>query len=188
VEVSQDVVHLVRERRRNWRSLQVLAGLDVQKLDADHHSELEALQLQLKEATEARESSIDSIARAMSELAASSKAPAMAAFAPAAPTGGVTRLIGGAPAAASAPAAAAGDGAALLAYAESDVEKCSNCKTCYQELPELFEKARIVVNGEAKEVGRLIAGALARVKATPELKAKIARVAANCDSEIIHER
>ena len=81
VEVSQDIIHLVRERRRNWRSLQVLAGLDVQKLDASHHIEMEALQLQLKEATEARESSIDSIARAMSELAASSKAPAFGGLA-----------------------------------------------------------------------------------------------------------
>jgi hypothetical protein len=28
---------------------------------------------------------------------------------------------------------------------------------------------------------------LDRVKVTPELKAKVARVAANCDAEIIHE-
>ncbi|HXZ17457.1 MAG TPA: thiamine pyrophosphate-dependent enzyme, partial [Roseiarcus sp.] len=185
VKVSEDMIHLVRERRRNWRSLQVLAGLDVKKLDAEHHVELEALQAELKEATEARESSIDSIARAMSELAASSKAPPIAAFAPSGP---VTRLIANAPAAPPAAAAAAGDGGAPLAYAEEDVEKCSNCKTCYQEIPELFEKTSIVVNGEAKEVGHLIAGALARVKVTPELKARIARVAANCDSEIIHER
>jgi pyruvate-ferredoxin/flavodoxin oxidoreductase len=187
VEVSQDVVHLVRERRRNWRSLQVLAGLDVRKLDAEHNVEMEALKLQLKEATEARESSIDSIARAMSELAASSKAPPIAAFAPSVPSGPVTRLIGAAPAAAPA-ASVVGDGGAPLAYAEEDVVKCSNCKTCYQELPELFEKTRIVVNGETKEAGHLIPGALARVKVTPELKAKIARVAANCDAEIIHER
>jgi pyruvate-ferredoxin/flavodoxin oxidoreductase len=186
VEVSQDLVHLVRERRRNWRSLQVLAGLDVQKLDADHNVEMEALKLQLKEATEARESSIDSIARAMSELAASSKAPPIAAFAPSAPSGSVTRLIANAPAAAPA-GAAAGNGGAPVSLADEDVAKCSNCKTCYQEIPELFEKTRIVVNGESKEVGHLIPGALARVKVTPELKAKIARVAANCDSEIIHE-
>jgi len=34
--------------------------------------------------------------------------------------------------------------------------------------------------------GHLIAGALAKVKITPELQARIERVAANCDSEIIH--
>ena len=75
VEVSPTIVHLVQERRKNWRTLQYLAGLDVEKLDADHHAEVAALKRQCKEAMEARESSIDSIARAMSELAASSNAP-----------------------------------------------------------------------------------------------------------------
>ena len=32
-EVSQTIVHLVQERRKNWRTLQLLAGLDVVKLD-----------------------------------------------------------------------------------------------------------------------------------------------------------
>jgi pyruvate-ferredoxin/flavodoxin oxidoreductase len=44
----------------------------------------------------------------------------------------------------------------------------------------------VVVDGATKEVGHLIPGALARVKVTPELTSRIARVAANCDSEIIH--
>ena len=78
VEASQTIVHLVQERRKNWRTLQYLAGLDVAKLDADHHVEVEALKRQYKEAVEARESSIDSIAKAMSELAASSNAPVFA--------------------------------------------------------------------------------------------------------------
>jgi pyruvate-ferredoxin/flavodoxin oxidoreductase len=52
-------------------------------------------------------------------------------------------------------------------------------------LSELFEKTRIVVNGESREVGRLIPGALERVTVTPELKARIKRVSANCDAEII---
>jgi len=45
----------------------------------------------------------------------------------------------------------------------------------------------IVVDGASKEVGHLIPGALEHIKVTPELKARIARVAANCDAEIIHE-
>ncbi len=185
MEASQMVVRLVEERRRNWRTLQYLAGLDVAKLDADHHVELEALQRQAEEATEARESSIDSIARAMSELAASSKAPSSGApslsgHAPSA----TTHLISAAPAATP---AAKGNGSAPVTLADEDVPKCNNCKTCYQEIPELFEKTRIVVEGAAKEVGHLIPGALNRIKITPELKAKIARVAANCDAEIIHE-
>ena len=66
-----------------------------------------------------------------------------------------------------------------------DPARCTNCKTCYQDIPELFEKTRIVVDGESKEVARLIPGALERVAPTPELKARIKRVSANCDAEII---
>jgi pyruvate-ferredoxin/flavodoxin oxidoreductase len=182
VEASQTIVHLVQERRKNWRTLQYLAGLDVVKLDADHHAEVEALKRQYKDAAEARESSIDSIARAMSELAASSNAPVSTGLAAAGtPT---TRLISAAPPATT--SAAKGNGGAPVTLADEDVPKCNNCKTCYQEVPELFEKTRIVVDGAAKEVGHLIPGALDRIKVTPELTAKLARVAANCDAEIIH--
>ena len=88
-------------------------------------------------------------------------------------------------------AAAASAGAAtavadtLVSYDIADQVKCTDCKTCYQDLPELFEKTRIVVDGQSKEVARLIPGALAKVKVTAELKSRIARVVANCDSEII---
>jgi pyruvate-ferredoxin/flavodoxin oxidoreductase len=177
LEVSQTLIHLVHERRKYWRTLQFLSGLDVAKLDADHHAELEALQQQYKHAVDDRETSIDSIARAMSELAASSNAPA---------SGGIAAAL--APAAApKAAAQAAATNGAFVSLADEDIAKCNNCKTCYQDLSELFEKTRIVINGETKEVGHLIPGVLDRVKATPELKAKVARVAANCDAEIIHE-
>ncbi|MFZ1963286.1 MAG: 2-oxoacid:acceptor oxidoreductase family protein, partial [Roseiarcus sp.] len=66
MEVAPTVIHLVHNRRKYWRTLQYLSGLDVAKLDADHRVELEALQRQYKEALDARETSIDSIARAMS--------------------------------------------------------------------------------------------------------------------------
>ncbi|HME86509.1 MAG TPA: pyruvate-flavodoxin oxidoreductase, partial [Roseiarcus sp.] len=186
LEASQAIVHLVQERRKNWRTLQYLAGLDVEKLDADHHAEVEALKRQYKDATEARESSIDSIARAMSELAASSRAPSSGAPSSGGVAGGVTTRLIAASRSEAAPAAK-GDGSALVTLAEADVPKCNNCKTCYQEIPELFEKTRIVVDGASKEVGHLIPGALEHIKVTPELKARIARVAANCDAEIIHE-
>jgi pyruvate-ferredoxin/flavodoxin oxidoreductase len=115
----------------------------------------------------------------MSELAASSKAPAagfvpMAGFALAAPALG-----------AAAPATAATSGDALVTFSQEDQANCTNCKTCYQDLSELFEKTRIVVNGETKEVAQLIPGALERVTVTPELKNRIKKVAANCDAEII---
>jgi len=99
LEVSATLVHLVLERRKYWRTLQVLSGLDISKLDADHKAELDALQEQYKHAVDDRESSIDSIARAMSELAASSNAPA---------SGG----LAGADAGAAAPAKAAAQTAA----------------------------------------------------------------------------
>jgi len=180
IEASPTIVALVEERRRYWRTLQYLAGQDVARLDADHQLELGALRHQYEEAVEAREGSIDSIAQAMSELAAASKAP---------PAGGLSLGLGGgaAVAPAAAPAAAAKPNGAAVALSEDDVASCTNCKTCYQELPELFEKTRVVVDGATKEAGHLIPGALARVKITPEIKSKIARVAANCDAEIIHE-
>ena len=74
----------------------------------------------------------------------------------------------------------------MVTRAEADLTKCTNCKTCYQDMSELFEKTRIVVDGTAKEVAHLIPGALDHLKVTPEMKSKVARVAANCDAEIIH--
>ncbi|MBS0642659.1 MAG: 2-oxoacid:acceptor oxidoreductase family protein [Proteobacteria bacterium] len=180
LQVDLPIVHLVEDRRKNWRTLQHLAGLPVARSEAEHHALVADLQLRYQTAVQEREGAIDSIAKAMSELAAASNAP---------PAGVVAAgLFGGAPSVpATAPAAASTAVAdkPLVALAESDMPKCSNCKTCYQDLPELFEKTRIVVGGEAKEVGHLIPGALERVKPTPDLVARIARVVANCDSEII---
>lgn len=181
LETSQTLIHLVQERRKYWRTLQYLSGLDVAKLDADHHAELEALRRQYKESVEARESSIDSIARAMSELASSSNAPPSNGFAAALMPGAGVAATAAAP-----DAAAATNGSAVVTLAEEDLAKCNNCKTCYQDLSELFEKTRIVVDGTAKEVAHLIPGALDHIKITPELKSKLTRVAANCDAEIIH--
>jgi pyruvate-ferredoxin/flavodoxin oxidoreductase len=180
LEVAQPLIHLVHNRRKYWRTLQYLSGLDVVKLDADHHAELEALQRQYKESLDARETSIDSIARAMSELAASSNAPA---------SGGISAALMPAASAAAKPAtaAAATNGSAIVSVDDADLVNCNNCKTCYQDLPELFEKTKIMVDGAPHEIGHLIPGAIDRVKVTPELRAKVARVAANCDAEIIHE-
>ncbi|MGB8267351.1 MAG: ferredoxin, partial [Candidatus Velthaea sp.] len=69
--------------------------------------------------------------------------------------------------------------------AEADMPLCSNCKTCYQTLPEIFEKTTIVVDGAVKEVAHVIPGVLAKLEITPELVRRAARAAAECDSEII---
>jgi len=177
--VSPAIVELVEGRRANWQTLQALAGYDVARLDESHRAAIEALQAEMKQSAERYDGSLDAIARAMSDLAASSKAPAAFAARP------VSFLSPGA----AAPAAAS-PGAAETAVADAlvtveDPDKCTNCKTCYQDIPELFEKTRIVVGGESREAARLIPGALEKVAATPELKARIKRVSANCDAEII---
>jgi pyruvate-ferredoxin/flavodoxin oxidoreductase len=89
--------------------------------------------------------------------------------------------VGKAPAVAPAPA----DEEPLVTYAIEDRPKCTNCKICYQDLSELFEKTRIEVDGISKEVGQLIPGVLERVDATPDLKIRIRRVAASCEGGII---
>ena len=93
-------------------------------------------------------------------------------------------MPGSPPAAAAAPAAN-GNGAALPYLRDEDVPKCTNCKTCYQQVPELFEKTIVVADGATKELARTIPGALEKVTITPDLKSRVARVAANCDAEII---
>jgi pyruvate-ferredoxin/flavodoxin oxidoreductase len=179
LEVAASLVHLVEERRKYWRTLQYLSGLDVAQVDEAHRVELQTLQQRYDESLKARETSLDSIARGMSELAASSKAPA----------GGFAGAIltGLAPAAAAAPAASAkgANGSAPVSIAEADLEKCTNCKSCYQDVGEVFEKTTIVVGGAAKEVAHVIPGIFGKIKVTPELQAKLSRAVANCDAEII---
>jgi pyruvate-ferredoxin/flavodoxin oxidoreductase len=181
LEASNTIVHLVEERRRYWRTLQYLAGRHVERIDAEHHVELEALQQRYQQSVVEKESSLDAIARAMSELAASSSAPAASLSAVLAPFGAGQGPAAGAAAAPAGDASAAG----LPTIRDEDVAKCVNCKTCYQQVPELFEKITIVEGGVAKEVARAIPGALARVRVTPELEARVRRLVANCDSEII---
>ena len=178
---TPSIVALVEERRKYWNLLQYLAGQHVEKMSAEHRVGMASLQAQYQDSVKQRDNSLDGFARAMSELAASSKAqvgngtviPIMA--------------VSGAAASACAPAASTSTAVsdALVTYDVADQVKCTNCKTCYQDLSELFEKTRIVVDGESKEVGQLIPGALERITVTPELKARIKRVSANCDAEII---
>ncbi len=181
--VSVNIVELVEERRKYWRTLQYLSGQQIEALDASHRAELAHWQHQYQDSVKQRDSSLDSIARAMSELAASSNAPSLNGFGS---NGLATTFM---PAASALPALAApaanGHAAALVTIDEADQAKCTNCKTCYQDLGEVFEKTRIVVDGVAKEVGRVKPGALDQLPITPELRSRAAKVAANCDAEII---
>jgi pyruvate-ferredoxin/flavodoxin oxidoreductase len=182
LSVSGVIVELVEERRKYWQMLQYLGGQNVAAHDASHRASMESIQAEYRKSVQAHESTLDLIARAMSELAASSKAPLG--------SGNLIPIIpvSGAPATANAAAAANGaapGGEPLVTYAAADRAKCTDCKTCYQDMPELFEKTRIVVDGETKEIGQLIPGILERIKATPELRNRVKRIAANCDAELI---
>ena len=66
---------------------------------------------------------------------------------------------------------APGDEAPPIWLDESDLQFCNDCATCYQELPQLFEKATIVVDGAPRTVGRMREGALENLEITPELAA-----------------
>ena len=181
--VSANIVGLVEERRKYWRTLQYLSGQQIEALDASHRAELAHWQHQYQDSVKQRETSLDSIARAMSELAASSNAPSS--------TVRVQRAGDDVHARGLRAAGAGGTGGeratrrALVSIDEADQAKCTNCKTCYQDLGEVFEKTRIVVDGVAKEVGRVKPGALDQLPITPELRSRAAKVAANCDAEII---
>ena len=177
--VSPAVVHLTEERRKNWRTLQFLAGQPVEAMEMAHKAEMQALQAKLKDAAGQREAALDSIAQAMAELAASSGAPVSAGF------GGAMFAANGAGQPAGADAAKANGSKPLVTFDEDRIADCTNCKTCYQDASELFEKITIAVNGTSKEVGHLIPGALERIAVTPELRARVARISANCDAEII---
>ena len=175
---SASIVALVEERRKYWNLLQYLAGQHVDRMSAEHRAGMATLQAQYQDSVKQRDSSLDGLARAMSELAAASKAQlGNAPLIPLVPVAATAAQPNG--------GAAVAVGEALVTYDPADQVKCTNCKTCYQDLSELFEKTRIVVDGESREVGRLIPGALERVTVTPELKARIKRVSANCDAEII---
>ena len=184
VACSTSIVALVEDRRRYWQTLQYLSGGHEAQLTALHRADLEALQSRYAEAMSQRESSLDDIAGAMSELAASSKAPV-----------GLGGTIGLRPSSVgdsgAAPVAPAQTGSAVAVmdapiYLDpADQAECTDCGTCYQELPQLFEKTTVIIDGTARPVARMIPGALERFQVTPELQARIDRVRATCDSEII---
>ncbi|MFB9619940.1 2-oxoacid:acceptor oxidoreductase family protein [Brooklawnia cerclae] len=178
IKVSRTIVAMVEHRRRNWQLLQYLAGIDIDQLRALHEEDLADLQTRYDQAMVARETSMDEIARAMSELAASTAAQPVTSFG-----GGFGGF--GAPAPSAAPEQTE-QGQPIVRLDADDIVKCTDCKNCWQELPELFERTKVIVDGQARNAARLIPGALDRVQPTDELRRRIAKVVANCDAEIIH--
>jgi pyruvate-ferredoxin/flavodoxin oxidoreductase len=179
VACSLAIVALVEERRRHWSILQDLAGVSAEKVSAEHAAEVQALRAQYEEAMALRDSSLDDIARAMSELVTSSKAPAGLALALGV-SGAGAATAGAAPA-----AVAVGVTGAPVYLDPADEHLCNDCGTCYQELPQFFEKTTQIIDGEAKTIAHMIPGSTEKVEVTPEIEKRIARVKANCDAEII---
>ena len=181
VACSTEIIMLVEDRRRYWQTLQYLSGVHEQQLTALHQRDIAELRSQYEQATQARETAMDDIARAMTELAASGKAPTGGfggfASAPAAP-------------AAATPTQAAPAGSTAVAdrpvwLAPEDEALCTDCGTCYQELPQFFEKTTKIIDGAARPVAVMIEGSLESVEITEALQKRIDRVKANCDAEII---
>jgi pyruvate-ferredoxin/flavodoxin oxidoreductase len=178
--MSSAIVELTEERRKNWRMLEYLGGLHIDRMEAGHRHELDNWMQKYQQSSVARESSIDSIARGMAELASISGVPAA----------GVDKLIpvtvASEETSADATAPVSAESGDLVEIAETDMVKCTNCKTCYQDLSELFEKTKIMVGGSSKEVSRVIPGIFDRIEITPDLVQRASRVADDCDVEIIH--
>ena len=98
--------------------------------------------------------------------------------------GGGASTAGGASGAAASDAAQADSGAPFR-YELAKIAQCTDCKTCYQEIPEYFEASTEIIDGKPTPVARLIPGSLESVEVTDELRARVAKVVANCDAEII---
>ncbi|MCJ7827498.1 MAG: pyruvate-flavodoxin oxidoreductase, partial [Demequinaceae bacterium] len=173
-------VALVEDRRHHWRTLQYLAGLGEARIAAEHAEEVQALRTQYEEAMALRDNSLDDIAQAMAELATSSKAPAGLALA-------LGSSLAGAATAGVAPSAetAVGVSDVPIYLDPADEHLCNDCGTCYQELPQFFEKTTQIIDGEARIVAHMIPGSIEKVEITPEIQKRIDRVRANCDAEII---
>jgi pyruvate-ferredoxin/flavodoxin oxidoreductase len=176
--MTSAIVELTEERRRNWRMLEYLGGLHIERLQAGHRLELDNWQHKYRESSVAREASIDSIARGMAELASISGATAT-------PVGEVIPVTISSAEVISQTAPVASEGGDLVEITETDMVNCTNCKTCYQDLGELFEKTKIMVGGSPKEVSRVIPGIFDKIEITPELVQRASRVADDCDVEII---
>lgn len=131
LNVSPAIIALVEERRKNWHLLQYLDGQHVSKMSAEYKTGIAALQAQVQQSLKQHEDSLDSIARAMVELAASSKAPLDSLSIP-------FRNISDTAASIPAVTSHSTSDAALVTI--EDPNPLCNYKTCYQDIPEIFRK------------------------------------------------
>ncbi|EJW09459.1 Putative oxidoreductase, Fe-S subunit [Rhodovulum sp. PH10] len=67
LQVSATIIRLVEDRRRNWRTLQFLAGMHLAKLDAAHREELDAAERRYDDVVRESERSTETVVRAISD-------------------------------------------------------------------------------------------------------------------------
>ncbi|WP_245907194.1 2-oxoacid:acceptor oxidoreductase family protein [Photobacterium sanctipauli] len=179
LQVSASLVALTDERLSNWRMLQYLSGLHITNLDKQYQLQVDEWKLRYQHEQDSNEQTIETIANGLAELAMF-----------ASPTAGnaipVTQIESSGSTGASQESSANGDALPLVAINEDEKGQCTDCKTCYQQLGELFEKTTIVENGEAKIISQVVPNALDTVELSDELVKRAARIADECDAEIIH--
>jgi pyruvate-ferredoxin/flavodoxin oxidoreductase len=194
IEVSQSIVELVEERQTYWQMLRFLSGQTSEIIARDADKVVKALRDELEQAHSDREEGIDAIAHALASLATAKDPSAVGLPSFGTSTPATPAASGESPASpAQTPAAVAPSASGLgpkpegapIWLAEQDVPQCTDCATCYQELPAIFEQTSIVVNGEAKDVSKMKEGALEGLTITPQLEAVMNRVRDTCDAEII---
>ncbi|WP_435236782.1 2-oxoacid:acceptor oxidoreductase family protein [Psychromonas sp. PT13] len=172
--VSETIIALCEERLRNWRMLQYISGQHMVKIEQAHQAQITQWQARYQQAVDEKEQAIDTIADGLAELALTTGSLSAAPSIPIAQVEPTTT-----------PNLTDTANKPLVVINEANQHKCTNCKTCYQELGELFEKTTIVDNGQAKVVSRVIPGALDNIEITDDLIRRAARVADECSAEII---
>ncbi|WP_019616120.1 2-oxoacid:acceptor oxidoreductase family protein [Psychromonas ossibalaenae] len=172
LRVSDSIIALTEERLRNWRMLQYISGQHLVKIERDYQQQLKQWQLHYQQAVEAKEQTIDSIANGLAELAMTAGVFSPDQSIP------VTQVE-------AAQSADSTENKPLVVISDEQQGECTDCKTCYQQLSELFEKITIVDNGTTKVVSRVIPGALENTVINDELINRAARIADECDAEII---
>ena len=185
MKISAQMVELTMQCREYWRLLQYLAGQDLEQLRKENGELSKELTTKLADAQAKQEEIIDQIAKAMAEVAAtgssSAPLPGFGGFGGGA-GGGAAGAAGGDDAAGAGGGAAGG---APFRYDPATIVQCTDCKTCYQEIPEFFEASTEIIDGKPTPVARIIPGSVENVEVTDEMRARIAHVIANCDAEII---
>ena len=177
LSVSDSIIALTEERLRNWRMLQYISGQHVVQIEQEHQRQIEQWQQRYEQAVEAKEQAIDTIANGLAELAMTAGTVSPQQTIP------VTQVDVVQP---EAKTSAAATKQPLVVIPDEEQHLCTDCKTCYQQLGELFEKTTIVDDGVAKVVSRVIPGALDNIEITDELINRASRIADECDAEIIH--